>query len=204
MCSAMSSSFYTGLNDYDLIVACQQRIEAAFNALFKRYLHHVQGVLRRLAPDPTLNCDDILQDVFTRVWTSIHALRDPRAFKKWLNRLVTNLLYDELRRRKKHFAVSLDDCSPYEDGDESVTRDIPDRRPQPDQTFESNETIAHLNSAFEKLPDQFRNVIVLREFHGLPYEDIAYLTKSELGTVKSRLARAKSKMQFHLEARLCA
>ena len=93
--------------------------------------------------------------------------------------------------------VSLDEPIPGGDEDSS-TRDVPDSRQMPDEDYERKEIINHVTAAIATLPEQFKNVIVLREFHGLPYDEIAAITKSEVGTVKSRIARARAKIQVHL------
>jgi RNA polymerase sigma-70 factor (ECF subfamily) len=193
-----SKSLYDDLDDYDLVQACQRKSEIAFNALYKRYRCHVQRVLHRLAPDLAQSHDDYVQEVFVRVWKNIDTLRNPRAFKTWLNRLIANLFYDELRKRPKNIVISLDE--PLRDGDDDgPCREIADTKAQPDENCERNEIIGHVNIALQQLPQHSRNVIVLREFHGLSYEEIALRTKTEVGTVKSRISRARSKMQCHLK-----
>src|SRR5208283_5345811 len=196
---------YTALDDYELVIACQQKIEAAFNELYKRYLGHVHSVLRRQAPDLVQNHDDIAQEVFLRVWKSIETLQNPRAFKKWLNRVITNLFYNELRKRPKDFVTSLDEHFKDAEGeDDSDCLDIADNKAQPDEVLERNETILYINSALSRLPNKFKNAFVLREIYGLHYDEIALRTNIELGTVKSRISRAKCKMQFELQTLNCA
>jgi len=200
MQSVMSraKSSYADMDDYDLVQACQKKNEAAFNALYKRYRSHVYIVLRRLAPDLAQNHDDFVQEVFVRVWKSIDTLRNPKAFKTWLNRLTANLFYDELRRRPKNFVISID--QPQWDGDDDgPLREIEDTKAQPDENCERNEIIMHVNAALQNLPEHSQKVIVLREFQGLSYEEIARRTKTEVGTVKSRISRARTKMQRRLE-----
>ena len=205
MCLENSGGFYVDLDDYDLVLACREKIEPAFNTLYGRYLHFVYGVLHRLAPDMTEKHDDIVQEVFLRVWKCIDTLKNPRALKAWLRQLTTNAFYDELRRRPKVMFISIDEPLRSVDGnDDDACREIEDDKAQPDETFELNETMVQINAAVEELPAQFKNVILLREFYGLTYEEIALRTKSELGTVKSRIARGKSKMQRQLEKLNCA
>ena len=125
-------------------------------------------------------------------------------FKSWLNQIITNLFYDELRKRPKERVISFDEPLKNSDGEESGTRDLPaDASWQPEHSFEANENIAHIATALSQLPQKFKAPIVLREIHGLSYEDIAVATNTELGTVKSRIARAKSKMHSYLSEK-CA
>ena len=188
---------YNDLSDAELVMACQNKDRRAFNLLFKRYERYVHGLIYQLAPDWNSNREDLAQDVFIRVWRSISTLRNPNAFKGWLNQLVTNLFYDELRKRPKFTLVSMDEPMMGDD-EQSATRDIADISNTPDELAQRREIVEKVQEAIETLPAQFKNVIVLRELHGLPYEEIAVLTKTEVGTVKSRIARARAKMQNHL------
>jgi RNA polymerase sigma-70 factor, ECF subfamily len=188
---------YSDLSDTDLILACQQKDAAAFNVLFKRYERYVHGLIFQMAPDWTNSREDLAQEVFIRIWRSIATLRNPNAFKGWLNQLITNLFYDELRKRPRFGIVSMDE--PFGNDDEQGgTRDIPDHGSTPDELAHRHEIMQKVNEAIDTLPPQFKNVIILRELHGLPYEEIAALTKTEVGTVKSRIARARAKMQNQL------
>ena len=184
-------------SDRDLILACQSKNTRAFNILLKRHERYIHGLLFKLAPDWHQHHEDLAQEIYVRVYRSIHTLRNPAAFKGWLNQLATNLFYDELRKRPRMATVSLDEPIPGGDEDSS-TRDVPDSRQMPDEDYERKEIVNHVTAAIATLPEQFKNVIVLREFHGLPYDEIAAITKSEVGTVKSRIARARAKIQVHL------
>jgi RNA polymerase sigma-70 factor (ECF subfamily) len=147
-----------------------------------------------LAPDWT-DTSDLAQEVFIRVYRSINNLRNPSSFRSWLTQIVTNLFYDELRKRPRRLpTVSMDE--PTDDEQETdVTRDIIDSSPQPDEKLLSNEMTDVIRKAMMRLPEQFRTSIVLREVEGLSYEEIAVITKTEMGTVKSRIARARTKLQ---------
>jgi len=199
-----SPTTYKDLDDYDLVLACQHQDESAFNELYKRYVRHVRSSLNRVAPDWFNIHDDLVQECFLRVWKHSHTIKNPRAFKRWLDQMVSNLVYDHMRRRPKCPIVSIDEPLWNDSDVESSSRDIPDTRHQPDEHFERQETLDAIQAALELLPKQFKNVIVLREFHGLSYEEIAARTHTEIGTVKSRIARAKTKMQSRLRRPTCA
>jgi len=188
---------YNDLSDTELVTACQNKDKQAFNVLLKRYDRYVHGLIYQMAPDWTNSREDLAQEVFIRVWRSIGTLRNPHAFKGWLNQLITNLFYDELRKRPRFQIVSMDEPIGSED-DQGATRDIADCTNTPDELAHRREIIEKVHEAIETLPEQFKNVIILRELHGLPYEEIAVMTKTEVGTVKSRIARARAKMQVHL------
>jgi RNA polymerase sigma-70 factor, ECF subfamily len=185
--------------DAELVVLSQQKDTAAFEMLVRRHQRAVYNLLYQLAPDWN-NTADLAQEVFIRAWKSIHNLRNPRAFRSWLNQIATNLFYDELRRRPKHMnTISMDEGFESDEHDESPTRDIADTSALPDECFQRQELAEAIHRAMAQLPEQFRVAIVLRELQGLSYEEIALLTQSEMGTVKSRIARARTKIQQLLE-----
>ncbi len=192
---------YSQKSDRDLVLACQKRDPAAFEELVKRHQRTVFALLYQLAPDWS-DTSDLAQEVFIRVWRSINNLRNPSSFRGWLTQIVTNLFYDELRRRPRRVpTVSMDEgIDPdAEAGESSTTRDIPDNSALPDENVLNRELSEVIREAMAKLPEQFRTAIVLREVEGLSYEEIAILTKTEMGTVKSRIARARTKLQELLQ-----
>jgi RNA polymerase sigma-70 factor, ECF subfamily len=190
---------YRDLSDYDLVVASQKQDENAFTVLYGRYLRHVRVSLFRLSPDWLGTHDDMEQEVFVRVWRSLSTLKNPWAFKSWLNRLVSNMFYDELRRRPKIPILSLDRPLNYDDDEDGSSRDIADTGYRPDDNFANQELMKQINGAMAILPQQFAKVVALRELDGLSYEEIAKLTKTSVGTVKSRIARGRNKMQSYLQ-----
>jgi RNA polymerase sigma-70 factor (ECF subfamily) len=179
--------------DFQLIRACQAGETKAFNKLMLRHKNYIQSQLYKMAPDWREQHEDMTQEAMVRVWRSIGTLKNPAAFKGWLRQVITNHFYDQLRKKPRFNVVSLD--APLGDDEDSASRDIPDERGQPDEMLERKEIVESVQRAIALLPDNFRNVLVLRELHGLPYEDIAQITNSELGTVKSRIARARIKVQ---------
>jgi RNA polymerase sigma-70 factor, ECF subfamily len=192
---------YSQKSDRDLVLACQHRDPAAFEELVKRHQRTVYALLYQLAPD-WQDTSDLAQEVFIRVWRSINNLRNPGSFRSWLTQIVTNLFYDELRKRPRRLPTVSMDETVSEGGEETVeqaTRDIPDSSTLPDETILSNELSDAIRQAMTQLPEQFRTAIVLREIEGLSYEEIALLTKTEMGTVKSRIARARTKLQELLQ-----
>lgn len=190
---------YSQKSDRDLVLACQRREPAAFEELVKRHQRTVYALLYQLAPEWT-DTSDLAQEVFIRIWRSINNLRNPSSFRSWLTQIVTNLFYDELRRRPRRLpTVSMDEAIDSDESDDGPTRDIPDESARPDDIVLSREITEVIREAMSRLPEQFRTAIVLREVEGLSYEEIAILTKTEMGTVKSRIARARTKLQEMLK-----
>jgi RNA polymerase sigma-70 factor (ECF subfamily) len=187
-------SAYAQFSDRDLVIACQRREQSAFEELVKRYQRTVYSLFYQLAPDWS-DTADLSQEAFIRVWRSINNLRNPSSFRSWLTQIVTNLFYDELRKRPRQLPTLSIDNSREEEDKDGPSQDIVDTAPQPDDATLNREIGEVIRKAMASLPEQFRTAIVLRELEGLSYEEISLLTKTEIGTVKSRIARARIKLQ---------
>lgn len=188
------------LSNYDLILRCQDGLRpdrVAFAELLRRYQSHVDRVLYHLAPD-WQDRSDLAQEVWIRVYRNIKRLQEPVKFRGWLSRIATNLFYDELRKRKRVASpLSLDAPRSMEDGE--MDWEIAGDNPSPEEELTTREFYEQLQEAIADLPEVFRTTIVLREIEGMPYEDIAEITKVSLGTVKSRIARARARLQSQLQ-----
>lgn len=191
------------LSNHDLILRCQEGTKpdrAAFAELLRRYQPHVDKILYHLAPDWSDRAD-LAQEVWIRVYRNIKRLNEPVKFRGWLSRIATNLFYDELRKRKRvRYPLSLDAPRKMDDGE--LEWEVPSDGPSPDEDLATQEFYEQLNLAIADLPEAFRTTIVLREIEGMAYEEIAQITKVSLGTVKSRIARARAKLQTVLKGYL--
>ena len=188
------------LSNYDLILRCQDGItpdRAAFAELLRRYQSHVEKILYHLAPD-WQDRPDLAQEVWIRVYRNIKRLNEPVKFKGWLSRIATNLFYDELRKRKR-IAPPLSLDAPRQMNDGEMDWEIAADGPSPEDNMATREFYAQLREAIKDLPEAFRTTIVLREIEGMAYEEIAEITGVSLGTVKSRIARARSRLQSQLQ-----
>jgi RNA polymerase sigma-70 factor (ECF subfamily) len=188
------------LSNYDLILQCQAGHnpgKAAFAELIRRYQSHVDRVLYHLAPD-WQDRADLAQEVWIRVYRNVKRLNEPEKFRGWLSRIATNLFYDELRKRKRNNQpLSLDAPLNLDDGE--MDWEIASDTPGPDEDLATREFYDQLREAIADLPEVFRTTIVLREIQGLAYEEIAEMTGVSLGTVKSRIARARLRLQSQLQ-----
>ncbi len=188
------------LSNFDLIALAQEGFHPdriVFAELMRRYQSHVDRILYHLAPD-WQDRADLAQEVWIRVYRNVKRLNEPMKFRGWLSRIATNLFYDELRKRKRtSHPVSLDAPRRIDDGE--VDWDIISDYPSPDDTLATCEFYEKLRWAIAALPEAFRTTIILREIEGLAYEEIAQMTGVSLGTVKSRIARARAKLQSVLE-----
>ena len=191
---------YKNMNLTELIIKCQQDDKLALEELIKRHEKIIYNTLYHLDPN-RVDIADIAQEALFRMTRAIKTLKKPVTFKFWLNQIITNLFYDELRRKTRRLAtISMD--TPYMDGGEdeaSPSRDIADTGKMPEESTLSKELDEVIKESIDDLPEQFRTVIILRELQGLSYEEIAELTKTNIGTVKSRLARARAKLQEQIK-----
>ncbi|MDJ0714480.1 MAG: sigma-70 family RNA polymerase sigma factor [Prochloraceae cyanobacterium] len=188
------------LSNYDLISRCQEGSRpnrAAFEELVRRYQSHIDRVLYHLAPD-WQDRTDLAQEVWIRVYRNIKRLQEPSKFRGWLSRIATNLFYDELRKRKRGAQIlSIDRPLQVDDGE--MDWEIASEHPNPEENLTTREFYEQLKLALADLPEAFRTTIILREIEGLAYEEIAAMTGVSLGTVKSRIARARVKLQSVLQ-----
>jgi len=193
---------YKEMSDGELVLASQQQDKAALECLLKRYERQIVSKMRHLAPD-WQDTSDFVQEAFIRIWHSIRQLQNPSSFKTWLNKIVHNLFYDELRKRKRQAQfVFLDDPIVNENGSASSSHDIPDSSPQPEDRLLNSELSEVLAEAMSGISDQFKTAALLRDVEGLSYEEIAQITNTEIGTVKSRISRARLKIQERLRTYL--
>lgn len=184
----------------ELVLRCQQGLRPdrdAFAELMRRYQPHVERILYHLAPE-WQDRADLAQEVWLRVYRHVKRLQEPGKFRGWLSRITTNLFYDELRKRKRfREPLSLDAPRTLDDGE--VEWEVPGDHPSPDGDLATREFYDKLRSAIAQLPEIFRTTIVLREIEGMSYEEIASITGVSLGTVKSRIARARARLQTELQ-----
>lgn len=191
----MSALQYKKMSAEELIVLSQQNDYKALEELIRREQKNVFAAFSYLCSKKE-NVSDLTQEALLRVAKNINSLKNPRLFKGWLNQIVTNLFYDELRKtQRRPETVSLDDES-----EEPLKFQLTDKKCKPPEKCISSELEKIIKSAVLSLPEQFRIAIVLREFQGLSYEEIAEATNSSIGTVKSRIARARGRLQQDLKA----
>ena len=169
----------------------------AFNQLVLRYqdlaYHHAHGLLR----DPAL-AEDATQDSFIRAFQNMAGFRGG-SFRAWLLKIVSNSAYDLLRRSKRHPTQSLYPEDEY--GDEIETPAwLADTTTSVQDTVEQSEFSRDLYQLIDGLPVVYRTVLTLVDLHDFDYAEVADALKIPIGTVKSRLARARLKMSQKLSS----
>ena len=166
----------------------------AFNELLLHYQTQVYNLAWHLLHDGAA-ADDATQEAFISAYKGLAKFRGG-SFRSWLLRIVANACYDELRRRKRRPTVSWEDFGEMED---EANPHLADGGALPEQTIQQQELRALLERTLAKLPEEQRIVIVLVDRMGLAYQEVADTLNVRLGTVKSRLARARVQMQQLLQ-----
>ena len=181
----------------ELVVLSQQNDFKALEELIRREQKNVFASFSYLCKKQE-NISDLTQEALLRVAKNIKTLKNPKLFKGWLNQIITNLFYDQLRKSQRQVeTISIDEDS---EKSASIKCKLLDNKCKPYEKCISAELEKIIKNAVLALPEPFRIAIVLREFQGLSYEEIAEATNSSLGTVKSRIARARGKLQEDLKA----
>lgn len=180
----------------ELIVLSQQSDYKALEELIRREQKNIYATFSYLTPGEHVS--DLTQEALFRLAKNIHTLKNPKLFKSWLNQIITNLFYDDLRKKQRRpDTVSID-----EEPENSIPIKLQlfDKKCKPAEKCITAELEKLIKNAINNLPEQFRLAIILREFQGLSYEEIAEATNSSIGTVKSRIARARGKLQEDLKS----
>jgi RNA polymerase sigma-70 factor (ECF subfamily) len=168
----------------------------AFNRLVLAYQDCVYNTALRILGDED-QAADASQEAFISAFRHITSFRGG-SFKAWLLRTVTNACYDELRRRQRRPTVPLEPSTDDEEEMESP-RWLADTSMTPDQKAEADELEHAIQHCLDALPTDFRTVVVLADIQGLDYSEIADSIRTPLGTIKSRLARARLRLRECLQ-----
>lgn len=177
--------------------------EEAFSSLVETYERFVYNVACRVlsaASQPLDMADDIAQETFVKVWRNLSRFRGGSTFSTWLFRVAVNCAKDAVRSAARRPASSLSFAG-EEDEDGGTEWDIPVTSGDtvPEDAVERKEMILAVRRAVESLPEDQRQVVVMRDLHGLPYQEISAALGIELGTVKSRLNRGRANLKTILE-----
>lgn len=182
------------MDEEKLIKQAQRGDIQAYNTLVLHYQQVVYNVAYRIMGEPQA-AEDAAQEAFISAYQSLNKFREGN-FKAWLLRITTNGCYDELRRRKRRPQSSLEGITDNNDESFAFLRDPaigPEKRQQ------QLELIQAIESCLQGLPDDQRVTAVLCDIEGYDYNEIADITEVSLGTVKSRISRARSKLRDCLQ-----
>lgn len=164
----------------------------AFEIFIARYEKLIYNAAYRMLPNP-FDAEDISQDVLIKVYKSLYKCKSPEAFKPWLFKIIHNTCIDEIRKRKNKQTVSIDKSFETEDG--AIENQMASDDRTPESEYLKNETAKEVQEAISKLSENFKILIIMRDLNGLSYEEIALSLGISLGTVKSRLSRARTTLK---------
>jgi RNA polymerase sigma-70 factor, ECF subfamily len=179
-----------------LIRSAQHGDLDSFNSLVLAYQDSLYNTALRILGDEDLAAD-ATQEAFLSAFRGLNGYRGG-SFRAWLLRTVTNACYDELRRRQRRPTTPLEPAAENEDEFESPNW-LADPQASPEERLEQAELEHAIQHCLEGLPADFRSVVVLADIQGLDYGEVAFALRKPLGTIKSRLARARLRMRDCLQ-----
>lgn len=188
------------LSDEDLMLRVQAGEKACYDILVRRYKTRLFNYLLRLVSDPDV-AEEIAQDAFVRAYVNAEKYRTIAKFSTWLYTIATNLVRNRYRKKKRRPPVLSLFFRSSEDGEEMM-HEIADERPTPDQEAVGENLDRLMSKATEQVPERYRVPFVLREVNQLSYEEIAAVTGLKLGTVRSRINRARNHFRRIIEPML--
>jgi RNA polymerase sigma-70 factor (ECF subfamily) len=181
------------MSDEALLSSSLEGNLVAFDLLVDRYYDRLYGYLIRFLKDSD-TAEDLLQETFLRVWRKRAEFKNIASFSTWIYTIAGNLARSEWRRRKRWRMLRIGPSR----NDEEAAIELPDAGIGPDLIVENRVAIEELTKEVHKLPDRYREVVILRDIQGMTYEEIAGIVQVPVGTVKSRLNRGRLILQEKL------
>ncbi len=184
--------------DAQLVARVQQGDNRAFDLLVLKYQHKIHSLISRYVRDHA-EVQDVAQEAFIKAYRAINNFRSESAFYTWMYRIAINTAKNHLvsrSRRPPSTDVDVDESDDY--AGENVLRDID----TPENLLHGDEVAEVVNAALDSLPEDLRTAVTLREFDGLSYEDIADVMACPVGTVRSRIFRAREAIDKQVRPRL--
>lgn len=180
--------------DQDLVLRVQQGDKRAFDLLVIKYQHRIIQLVNRYVKDPS-EAQDIAQEAFIKAYRALGDFRGDSAFYTWLYRIAINTAKNFLvarARRSGDVELDIQDAEQFENAPQLQGRDTPE------QLVLNDEILRTINAAIDGLPEDMRVVIMMREIDGMSYEDIAQVMDCPVGTIRSRLFRAREAIDKQL------
>jgi len=180
-----------GRTDEELVEACLAGEESAFDVLLRRWEKRIRGAIYRLVGSDE-EARDLCQEAFLKAYKSLRSFKQEARFSSWLYQIALNLCRDRMRRRRGKTMVSLDEL---EEGGAAM----PVAGPTALDLLQERDTSRLVAQAIEALPDEQREVIILKEYQGLTFLEIAQMLDVPISTVKTRLYRGLDQLRVRLE-----
>jgi len=185
---ASDENIQTASNDEALVKRVQQGDVAAYNILVIKYQHKVAQIISKFVGN-SADVSDVAQEAFIKAYKAINSFRGESSFYTWLYRIVVNAAKTYLEsnsRHKNQVDVDSEEFASIDAQGVLTSRDTPDR------ILESQELQQVILNAMNELPEELRSAITLREVEGMSYEDMSDLLQIPIGTVRSRIFRARA------------
>ena len=182
-----SHTKYSEQLDEDLVLRVQRGDKSAFDLLVIKYQHKIIQLVNRYVKDPS-EAQDVAQEAFIKAYRALGNFRGDSAFYTWLYRIAINTAKNYLvsrSRRSASYQVDIQDAEAFENAPQLQGMETPER------LLLNQEIIDTIKAAIDKLPEDMRTAIMLREFEGMSYEEIAQAMDCPVGTVRSRIFRAR-------------
>ncbi len=160
----------------------------AFETLIMKYEKTIYNIALRMMTSPE-DAKDVSQNVLIKIYNNLSHFKGDSLFSTWIYRITVNTCIDEIRKNKRKNEISMDD------EDNGIGRVMQDSGLSPETAFIQNESYNAIIETIDKLPEEYKTVITLRDIEGFAYQDIAEITDCSLGTVKSRISRARIKLK---------
>ena len=179
--------------DEQLIARFQKGDEQAYSELVNRYRDRLMNFVFQYLGDMEL-AEDIVQDTMLKLYQKKHYYKEIAKFSTWIYTIAKNLAYTELRRKKRRKVTLLSQMT-----SDGKNYDLPSNQPEIGQEIQNEFVHNLIQAAIQELPDHFRTIIILRDIEELSYEEISSILDVPLGTVKSRINRARLQLQVELK-----
>ena len=180
-----------GRTDEELVEACLAGEDSAFDVLLGRWEKRIRGAIHRLVGSDE-EARDLCQEAFLKAYKNLRSFKQEARFSSWLYQIALNLCRDRMRRRRGKTMVSLDEL---EEGGAAMTVAGPTAL----DLLQERDTRRLVAQAIEALPDEQREVIILKEYQGLTFLEIAQVLDVPISTVKTRLYRGLDQLRSRLE-----
>ena len=189
------------MDDADVVASFLGGEERAFQELVERYQTRLLNFIYRTVGDRE-RAEDLVQEVFIRVYRHLHRFDRSKKFSTWAYTIASNLAKNELRNRSRNPLVLFQTLRGTKSDEEERPLQFEDQLSRPDDLYRKRHLRSLVEETVAQLPEHHRQVFVLRELEGKSYEEIAEITSTNLGTVKSRLNRARASFAELIEPKL--
>ena len=185
-------------SDEELVVRAQSGDSGAFDTLVTRHRGRIFAMIRQMTKNEA-DAWDLSQEAFIKAWKALPRFEVKAQFSTWLYRIAHNTVYDWHRRKRPEAGGELNDEIFGEGQIDPSSKTTPSKDLRPDEALKSDELRLKIEDALEKLSPEHRQVVVLKDVHGLAYKEISEVMNCTMGTVMSRLHYARQKLQTLLK-----